>query len=340
MKQNLTNWGFLVAAGLLATQALQALGATDNLSGENGAVGAQIEFKTVIADFGTVNAGETVSYDYAFSNTGDQPLILTSVQPGCGCTTATNWTRAVPPGESGSIHVHLDTSHLTGAVSKAIKIESNARNKPLSGLILRGRVFQPFTIEPSGAFLALKPDQGSATSRVKITYNGTNRLSLFDPTVKSPASNRYDASLTTNVPGKEYAISVTVHRSMSIGIDYGSILLQESGADTNALSIPLVTSCSPWLTVSAPQVVLPRNLTSDESASVYVLNNAEFPVSLFDAKADDTNLTVTLTAASSGRSYALKVTAPPGYALERPATVVASTSNTNQPSLSIPVEQR
>ena len=42
MKRNLINWGFLVAAGLLATQAAQALGATDKLSGENGAVGAQM----------------------------------------------------------------------------------------------------------------------------------------------------------------------------------------------------------------------------------------------------------------------------------------------------------
>jgi hypothetical protein len=340
MKQNLTKLGFLVAVGLLLAKALPVLGATDKMAAEDVAIGSQIEFKTIIADFGTVNAGETVSYDYTFSNTGDQPLVLANVQPGCGCTTATNWTKAVQPGKTGTIHINLDTSHLAGAVSKAIKVESNARNKPLFGLILRGRVFQPFTIEPSDAFLVLKPDQDSATSRVKITYNGTNHICLFDPIVKSTASNRYDASFTTNVPGKEYAVSITMHRPMNIGIDYGSILLQESGADSNSLSIPLVTSCSPWLTVSASPLVLPRNLTNDESASVYVVNNAAYPVSLFDAKADDTNLTVTLTAANSGHSYTLKVTAPPGYMLERQATIVASTSNTNQPSLSIPVEQR
>ena len=51
-------------------------------------IGPKLQFATPVYDFGRMKAGDPVKYTYIFTNTGDQLLVLNSVQPQCGCTTA------------------------------------------------------------------------------------------------------------------------------------------------------------------------------------------------------------------------------------------------------------
>ena len=62
-----------------------------------------MQFATPLYDFGRMKAGDPVKYTYLFTNTGDRLLLLNSVQPQCGCTTAGDWTKQVEPGQTGSI---------------------------------------------------------------------------------------------------------------------------------------------------------------------------------------------------------------------------------------------
>ena len=78
------------------------------------ALGPRIQFATPVYDFGRVKAGEPVKYTYVFTNTGDRLLIINSVQPGCGCTTAGEWTKQVEPGKTGSIPIQFNTAGYNG----------------------------------------------------------------------------------------------------------------------------------------------------------------------------------------------------------------------------------
>ena len=60
-----------------------------------GAIGPKIAFETPVYDFGKVKSGDLVKHTFTFTNTGDELLILTNVQPSCGCTTAGEWTKKV-----------------------------------------------------------------------------------------------------------------------------------------------------------------------------------------------------------------------------------------------------
>ena len=44
-------------------------------------LGPRIQFETPVYDFGRARCGEPVKYTYAFTNTGDRMLIISSVQP-------------------------------------------------------------------------------------------------------------------------------------------------------------------------------------------------------------------------------------------------------------------
>ena len=45
-----------------------------------------ITFDKTTIDYGTVKANSDGNRVFTFTNTGDKPLILSNVQPGCGCT--------------------------------------------------------------------------------------------------------------------------------------------------------------------------------------------------------------------------------------------------------------
>lgn len=80
-------------------------------------------------DFGEIMEGEKVEHEFTFTNTGDEPLILTNAKSTCGCTVP-DWPREpIAPGDSGVIMVRYD-SRGKGAVdgrkeSKKVTITAN-----------------------------------------------------------------------------------------------------------------------------------------------------------------------------------------------------------------------
>ena len=64
-----------------------------------------IKFDKDTADFGIVQEGDTVRYDFNFTNVGTADLIIKQAWPACGCTHPSFTKGAVKPGERGVIHV-------------------------------------------------------------------------------------------------------------------------------------------------------------------------------------------------------------------------------------------
>lgn len=75
--------------------------------------------------FGQVEWKHPVSVQYVITNTGDQPLVLTEVDPSCACSVA-QWTQTpIAPGDKGIITVEFDAKAL-GHFDKSVTIYSNA----------------------------------------------------------------------------------------------------------------------------------------------------------------------------------------------------------------------
>jgi hypothetical protein len=78
-------------------------------------------------DYGTVNKVEDSSVrTFEFTNTGDEPLIITNVQSTCGCTVPSKPTEPILPGKTGKIDVKYSMN--MGPIRKTITVESNAVN--------------------------------------------------------------------------------------------------------------------------------------------------------------------------------------------------------------------
>ena len=86
---------------------------------------AVIQFDRTEFDFGKILQGEVVSYTFHFTNTGDAPLIITSVDKSCGCTAGDYPRQPIDPGKSGEIKITYDSKGHQGFQSKALVVNSN-----------------------------------------------------------------------------------------------------------------------------------------------------------------------------------------------------------------------
>ena len=101
---------------------------------------ANISFEKTQHDFGKVKeeAG-TVSYDFVFTNTGNEPLVISQVVASCGCTSP-DWSKQpVPPGGKGFIKVTYTTTNRPGQFNKSVTVISNSSN-PQTALWIQGDV--------------------------------------------------------------------------------------------------------------------------------------------------------------------------------------------------------
>ena len=91
--------------------------------------GPVITWDKTTHDFGKITQGEVVEHTFHFTNTGNEPLIITNVQVSCGCTTPKGWPKdPVMPGGKGELTIAFNSTGKIGMQNKPITIISNALN--------------------------------------------------------------------------------------------------------------------------------------------------------------------------------------------------------------------
>lgn len=114
----------MIAALVVSTVAVYAQSATT--ASKNGPV---LTWDKSTHDFGNMEQGDVLEHTFKFTNTGNEPLVITNVQVSCGCTTPKGWPRdPVMPGGSGELTVAFNSTGKMGAQTKPVTIVSNAIN--------------------------------------------------------------------------------------------------------------------------------------------------------------------------------------------------------------------
>ncbi|MCB4809492.1 DUF1573 domain-containing protein [Tamlana sp. 62-3] len=99
---------------------------------------AKIEFKTETIDYGTIEKGANGVRVFEFTNTGNEPLVITKVSSSCGCTIPKKPKDPILPGKTGEIEVKYDTNRVN-PIRKTITVQSNAET-PTVALKIKGLV--------------------------------------------------------------------------------------------------------------------------------------------------------------------------------------------------------
>lgn len=109
-------------------------------SNESAAInGPEISFTKTVHDYGEIFVGGDGSSNFVFTNTGNEPLILSRPRSSCGCTVPTWPRQPILPGESDSITVTYNTAR-AGRINKSVIIMSNAKQNSSVALRITGNV--------------------------------------------------------------------------------------------------------------------------------------------------------------------------------------------------------
>src|SRR5688500_16128036 len=84
-----------------------------------------IAFEHTDFDFGVVDDGEKVRHTYKFTNTGNEPLVISSAKGSCGCTVPKWPTDPIAPGGTGQIDVEFDSKGKPGKQTKRVTVTAN-----------------------------------------------------------------------------------------------------------------------------------------------------------------------------------------------------------------------
>lgn len=85
-----------------------------------------ITFETEIHDFGTLDYAGDGTYQFKFTNTGKDPLVISDAKGSCGCTVPKWPKEPVLKGQSNFINVSYDTKR-PGPFTKTVTVTSNAK---------------------------------------------------------------------------------------------------------------------------------------------------------------------------------------------------------------------
>lgn len=99
--------------------------AADNSNNPNA---PEISFEQEQHDFGTIEYSGNGVYEFKFTNTGKEPLVITNARGSCGCTVPTWPKEPIKKGETSFIKVSYDTKR-PGPFTKTVTLDSNAKSK-------------------------------------------------------------------------------------------------------------------------------------------------------------------------------------------------------------------
>ena len=89
-------------------------------------------------DLGKVEEGRVVDVAFRFKNTGDKPLIFSSISTSCGCTTVPEQPKGpFAPGEEGVIKAKFDSKNMAGERIREVFVSANTKKSTSHILLLR-----------------------------------------------------------------------------------------------------------------------------------------------------------------------------------------------------------
>ena len=127
---------FLLLPLMLLTLAFQVQAQKE--AAQQTAEGPQMTFEALEIDYGTIEKGADPYRVFTFTNTGNEPLLISNARGSCGCTVPTWPKQAIPPGATGEIKVRYDTNRV-GPFQKRVTLTTNAGDEPVI-LTIKGKV--------------------------------------------------------------------------------------------------------------------------------------------------------------------------------------------------------
>ncbi|MCC6289299.1 MAG: DUF1573 domain-containing protein [Chitinophagaceae bacterium] len=109
-----------------------------------------VSFKEKKHDFGKIKQGTPVTYDFAFDNISDKPVVIENAWASCGCTTPTKPEQPIAKGKSNVIKAGFNAA-AAGTFDKTVFVKVQGVDIPLelkiTGEVLNADAYAKYVAE-------------------------------------------------------------------------------------------------------------------------------------------------------------------------------------------------
>ncbi len=102
-------------------------------------VPSQLTWDKEVHDFGTIEQGKPVTYEFSFVNTTKKDVLLIDVKASCGCTTPNYTKTAIKPGERGVVSATFNAAS-GGPFNKTVTVRTSEENAAPKIISIKGTV--------------------------------------------------------------------------------------------------------------------------------------------------------------------------------------------------------
>ena len=88
------------------------------------------DFKSKTLHLGFVHQGDTLHFQFEFTNTGTEPLVISDTKVECGCTIVEKPSEPTQPGKQGIIKVAFVTNTAMDRQDRTVTVISNVPGPP------------------------------------------------------------------------------------------------------------------------------------------------------------------------------------------------------------------
>jgi hypothetical protein len=103
---------------------------------------SELKWNEDIHNFGDIEQSKPVSFDFTFTNTTKEVILLTNVKPSCGCTAANYTKTPIKPGEKGVVTATFD-ANTPNSFMKTVTVTTNSTDVTPKILTIKGNVLVP-----------------------------------------------------------------------------------------------------------------------------------------------------------------------------------------------------
>ena len=104
---------------------------------------SQIKWDQEMHDFGDIEKGKPATYEFSFTNTTKETILITTVRPACGCTAANYTKTPIKPGEKGMVAATFNAAS-GGMFQKSVTITTTENGaEAVKTLSFKGKVIDP-----------------------------------------------------------------------------------------------------------------------------------------------------------------------------------------------------
>jgi hypothetical protein len=217
-------------------------------------------------DAGNVNKGDIVKHDFLVENKGKGPLLITHVQPGCGCT-VTEFDKEIAPGKSGKITASVNTAGFSGPISKPISVTTNDVKLATFQLTMKATVKAILNVEPSEYQQFGLLFKGQPAEKVfKIKSEDGSPFNVTQIAVDD-AALKYEVTMAADKKSADFKVSIPSDHA--VGPISGRFTLTTTHPKAPTLTI------SVFGTIREPLTVYPTELVYSGLGKDFVNENPE-----------------------------------------------------------------